>query len=81
MANWAVVFRYKPNPYIVSNIIQCDFIDTKKEYVEPILRKLYRHGEYLEVLDIVSAKVWDKRILKAQAEGKKYNLEEIYGKA
>ena len=81
MANWAVVFRYKPNPHTVDNIIHLDFIDTKKEYVETLLRKLYKYGEYLEVLDIVSAKVWNKRILKAQAEGKKYNLEEIYGKA
>lgn len=66
MGNWAITFKYEqPNSEILDNIEHVEFLDgVPKESVEPILKRLVRHGEYVKILKIENTRAHDKRILK-----------------
>ncbi len=65
MGNWAVTYKYEANPKTSDNVAHVEFLDgIPKESVEPILKKLCRHGEYIKVLKIENSRAYDKRVLK-----------------
>lgn len=65
MGNWAITYKYEPNPKTTDNIVHVEFLNgVSKESAESLLKKLARHGEYIKVLKIENSKAYDKRILK-----------------
>ena len=65
MRDWAVTYRYKPNPKTTDNMIHVEFLkDTRKENIEYVLRHIVEFGEYIEILKIESVRVHDKRVIK-----------------
>lgn len=65
MGNWAITYKYEPNPKTPDNIVHVEFLNgVSKVSAESLVRKLARHGEYIKVLKIENLRAYDKRILK-----------------
>lgn len=65
MGNWAVTYKYLPNPKTTDNVLHVQFLENvPKENIDYLIRHLNRHREYIEILKIQNLRAYDKQCLK-----------------